>query len=285
MLKGQSDPLFDCLSTESISTWQPLDITTYVLTVFQIEEMIAKLNRMINRGGADALAYRKDRDNWLAVLDSYRSHTASMMPVFTVNHQLLNAAVNSISSQDADFEGMVSELIPSLDTAETAWTSEDVLSTFSRLKSVCGDTSLRSASSTNLCDDFNPTQWASLASALDHVCTLSTNGTLASNSILNTTNLRGLCDTKAAFAFLQDTTKYLSFASHSPVTMKFTSTVSNYISVRTAFHSSSGNSSFADGSMEDVTIHIGGGAARNEQDEISTRDVTIDLGDNNKGPI
>jgi hypothetical protein len=283
VFNDQSDPGFDCLNSQSVSTWQPLDLTTYVLPVFQIEDMITKLNYVISRGGADTEARINERDNWRAVLKSYRNHSASMMPVFSVSQQTLIAAVNMImmSSQDTDFELMVDELLATLTRFDFAVALDDILSAFSRLKYVCGESVLRSTS-TRVCEGFNQIQWTSLIAALDHVCTNGTSRSSGtSSSILNPTHaLYVLCNKRSTFPFLEDTTKYLSFASHSPISMKFTSAVSNHISLHTSFHSLTGTST---GLEADRTINIGGVSTQNEKNQKSTREVTVGLGDNNRG--
>jgi hypothetical protein len=273
VFKDRSDPLFDCLNAERISSWQPLDITTYVLSVFQIEKLINKLNRVISGGISDEAALVRDRDNWMAVLESYRNHSASVMPVFSNNDEVLNAAVNSISSPEGDMQVLIDNYMALMGSTAT---HTDVMSTFSRLKAVCGDAVLRSSSS-NLCTDFQPTRWASLAAALDHVCT---NTTLDRPHMAD---LGRLCNNNpdgSTFAFLQDTTKYLSYASHSPVNMKFTSAVSNSLSLRTSFRSLAGEST-----VEEKTIYLGAVSTKNHQDGKSTREVSIAFGDNNQGQI
>jgi hypothetical protein len=280
VFKDRSDPLFDCLNAERVSSWQPLDITTYALSVYQIEKFISKLNLVISRGINDAAALVRDRDNWMAVLASYRNHSASVMSVFSKNDQMLNAAVNSISSQEGDMQGMVHEFITLVGSTVS---HTDVVSTFSRLKTICGDALLRSAS-TALCNDFQLTKWASLAATLDRVCT--NNITLSSDTPSMAYLVGGVCSNSpdkgsgSTFAFLQDTTKYLSYASHSPVNMKFTSAVSSSLSFVTSFRSLDGEST-----TEEKTINLGGVTTKNHQDHKSTREVSIALGDNNQGQI
>jgi hypothetical protein len=249
------------------------------LSVYQIEKLIIKLNLVLSRGISDEAALVRDRDNWMAVLATYRNHSASVMPAFSNSDQILNAAVNSILSQEGDMLAMVAEFITRVGSTVS---HRDVVSTFSRLKAVCGDAVLRSVSTT-LCNDFQHTQWSSLAAALDHVCTK--NGTLGSD-ISNTAYLGGFCSNSqgersgGTFAFLQDTTKYLSYASHSPINMKFTSAVSNSLSLVTTFRSSDELST-----IEGKTVNVGGVITKNHQDHKSTREVTVALGDNNLGPF
>jgi hypothetical protein len=278
--KDRSDPLFDCLNTDRVSSWQPLDITTDALSVYQIYKFISKLNLVINRGISDAAALVRDRDNWMAVLASYRSPSASVMSVFSNYDEMLNVAVNSISSPEEDKLIVVHEFIT---RAGSTVTHADVMFTFSRLKTICGDT-LRRSASTTLCYNFLLTKWASLTAALDHFCT--NNTTPGSGTPSMAYLVGGVCSNRSdggsgsTFAFLQDTTKYLSYASHSPVNLKFTSAVSNSLSLLASFRSLDGESS-----IEEKTIHIGRVVTKNHQSHKSTREVSIALGDNNQGQI
>ena len=126
-----------CVSASESNTWHPAQLTTYVLSVYEIEQLISALKSKVtsvlssvdasgnpdpNRG-KDAANLQKQVSNWQAVLSDYRSHNTGKLtsPFQRETSLFMNAvkAYNSWSSSadannDGSFQGVLDKSISEL---------------------------------------------------------------------------------------------------------------------------------------------------------------------------
>jgi len=134
-------PGFICMYSFSIRMWHPAHTTTYVLPVFEIEQIIEQLQvsltgDTVNLGAASNITaqIRKQISNWNAVLLNYRSHNEGLTPMFTVDDIMF---MNMTKSFNLWTEGIItdSDLVNVIEGEKQA--DDDVL-TESYIKDING---------------------------------------------------------------------------------------------------------------------------------------------------
>ena len=115
-----------CISTTNTSEWLPPSVTTYLLSVFEIEQLIEKLGYEIQLGDVNGTA-RKAIGNWETVLRTYRNSTTdSAEAVETVVSGMLNS-LNSVlrslkatgSTKPKNLEGLQEDFDEEPDSTST----------------------------------------------------------------------------------------------------------------------------------------------------------------------
>ena len=119
-----------CVSASESNTWHPAQLTTYVLSVYEIEQLISALKSKVtsvlstvDASSKDAASLQKQVSNWQAVLSDYRSHNTGKLtsPFQRETSLFMNAvkAYNSWSSSadannDGSFQGVLDKSISEL---------------------------------------------------------------------------------------------------------------------------------------------------------------------------
>ena len=85
---------YQCVLSYDTYVWQPAHTTTYVLPVYEIEQVIVKLNNIITNlnysrleGGVSIASktisqLQNQTKNWQTVLNNYRSYNSDMTRMF-----------------------------------------------------------------------------------------------------------------------------------------------------------------------------------------------------------
>ena len=106
--------------------WHPAHTTTFVLPVFEIEQIISQLNialqnSTINFGDSAEIAkqIRKQVSNWETVLSNYREHNSDLTPMFTIDNIMYLNMAKAYAQWNA---GIISDsdLVGAIDGSNTA---------------------------------------------------------------------------------------------------------------------------------------------------------------------
>ena len=106
--------VFLCMYASPTQMWHPAHTTTFVLPVFEIEQIIVQLSSSLGINGAtiDAQINKQIR-NWQTVLSNYRQHNDDLTPMFSVENVLFVNMTKSFRLweqgiiSDADLVGIV----------------------------------------------------------------------------------------------------------------------------------------------------------------------------------
>lgn len=292
MYPNRDDPSFDCVASKWVYLWEPNSISTYVLPVYQIEDRIKKLIALNATQPENTKSIIQQVKNWESILSIYRSYTSSLLPMLSSQDASIAAMVNAATSHNDDIITMVSDLMTNLGGASIL-TVNDVATTFSRLNQICESTRTATPSIPSYCSDFVPNRWQEMFDAIDGACSLNLayhNGSYGGTSNTDQYSsplLHEFCLPKSLqhkpLTILKDPTSFLSFGANSPIDMKYTSKISDSLSIRTAFRSILDSSS-----QISALVEIGGTSSEGIVKELENahtydREVHMHLGDSDEG--
>jgi len=329
---GKKDPQLTCLISSNTYMWQPGKATTFVLPVVTIERLKSKLqgvvsdmqfnlkNNIGSTNASDIIRVQKLVDNWASVLSAYRSHNDDVVQFFSAeNTQFLNMLkvftnFKNGGIKEDEFLGAFANTM-----GEVSHRSNLVNyfhKSFDELSSTCsGIFNNDYVSST--CSDFasSKSDWKDLYHFINGACDMPDSPD-NSNPLSNSAMMQSLCKQEAVgtnngipggltasgesyslMGFLNQSTKYITFGSNAPVTLSWTSTVTDSISFSAGddssvstddaqgFHADNamGVKFFFDvdsGEANGLTLSIG---KQSDNSHSYERTVTINLDDSDDG--
>ena len=260
-----------CLRPYATNVWHPAQATTYVLSVYEIEQIVNSLNSKINVNTTDTAVpqLRKQVSNWQTVLSNYRQHNTDTSTLMSMETSLLQRMVSSYNSwtnspsSDSSYRAVLDKSINDFNSyyfspklASYGAFVVRVDQSVKKIQSICSQTQYVSNSfiQRNCADFGKETGLSSFYSAIVSACdipdpSISTSSTLSSlssiqqlclgksgnrNAVTNPGDLpKGLLNSNgkdSLLKFLSDSSKLITFGSNSPLTMSWTSTVTDYIS-------------------------------------------------------
>lgn len=281
----------NCARSFKTFQWQPGKLTTFILPVVDIEALIKKLTAIGSAvDPADQLKIEKQVENWKTVLKNYRAHNGGLTEMFTADGKLFSDMLKSFSAFKKNGGITEFEFKESFDSffrnkteiryikSEKKYDAiNDFNKAFSNLDNQCS--AVVGTSNTYLrtvCSDFSSSKsdYQSLKGFLSSACNMpGSPNALNKNPLKNSVLFQGLCK-KGSFAnskdipgglevqstedddlmgFMKSKDKYLTFGSNAPVTLTWTSTVSDSISTTATMDTSISAS-------DDDDFHVGGSA-------------------------
>ena len=259
-----------CLRTYSSNVWYPAKATTYILSVFEIEQIVNSLKSKISVNATDTAVpqLRKQVINWQAVLSNYRQHNSDTTALMSMETTLLQRMVSAYKSwtnspsADGAYSALLDKSIRDYNNYHTPKLASygafivRVDQSVKSIQSICSQSQYSSNSFIQgNCGDFSEEAglssfYSAVVSACDipdlSVSTATTLSGLPSvqqlclgkdgsrNAVTNTGDLpKGLLNSNgkdSLLKFLSDNSKLITFGSNSPLTMSWTSTVMDYIS-------------------------------------------------------
>ena len=180
-----------CMYATPTQMWHPAHTTTFVLPVFEIEQIIVQLSNSLGISG-DTIddQIKKEINNWQTVLSNYRLHNSELTPMFSVENVLFLNMTNSFRLWD---QGIISDadLVGIVDTEKQL--DDDALTTSSRsvndprnvakfyidlsqsfhtVSDSCSSVipQYQSSYMQTICADFDASSWTGFSSLLDGAC-------------------------------------------------------------------------------------------------------------------
>jgi hypothetical protein len=213
--------------------WHPAHTTTFVLPVFEIEQIISQLrksmsNSTVNLNGGKNITrqIQKQIKNWEIVLVNYRQHNSDLTPMFTVDNLMYLNMTNSFTQwsdgiiSDSDLVGVVDGVKSSDDDALTSSSRSvndgrnvakfygDFSQSFQRISDSCNNLipQYQSAYLKSVCADFSSSHWNGFASLIDGACGMPStpdaavegDGVSSSNPLSNSALIQTLCQERIA---------------------------------------------------------------------------------------
>ena len=328
--RGKSTEFANCARSFNTFQWQPGKITTFVLPVVDIEALIVRLTAIAaDLSDPDQSKITKQIQNWNTVLTTYRSHNNGLTDIFSADSKLFLDMLTSFSKFNkeggvgkAEFKKSFKSFVSSSDLPALSLAMGYFDKTFKGLDNQCGvgmDAS-RNEYLKSTCSDFasSKSAYRSLGGFLSSACDMPGSPNAGdSNPLRDSVLMRGLCKEGVVteledipgglgssdrrddlMGFMKSKDKFLTFSSNAPVTLTWTSTVSDSISSTATIDSTSldagdaefhigGNVFGADvmgevvtGGSKDFHLFIG---QTSESSHEYTRTVTITLDDNDFG--
>ena len=186
---------YQCVYTYDTYAWQPAHTTTFVLPVYEIEQIISSLNTMIVNmnnsqisGSVSGVSttisqLQNQRNNWQTVLRNYRAYNSDFTPMFNAETIQFNKMVNAFSKWrngaiDAnDFTNIIDNIgiskIPHNGAAYSMF-KNSLLSSFKQVQQTCSNVipSYRNTYVSAVCDDFDASNWHSFSAAIYGACVM-----------------------------------------------------------------------------------------------------------------
>ena len=278
----------NCARSFKTFQWQPGKLTTFILPVVDIEALIKKLTAIGSAvDPADQLKIEKQVENWKTVLKNYRAHNGGLTDMFTADGKLFSDMLRSFSAfkknggiREFEFKESFNsffrdEKIDEIKNLKEYDAINDFNKAFRNLDNQCS--SLVGAYNDYLkttCSDFSSSKsdYQSLKEFLSSACNMPGSPDARNkNPLKNSVLFQGLCK-RGSFAdskdipgglevqstkdddlmgFMKSKDKYLTFGSNAPVTLTWTSTVSDSISTTATMDTSLSANDDDDG-------HVGG---------------------------
>ena len=296
-----------CLNEKLSLEWQPGAVTVFALPVIEIEILINKLSALVaSSNPLDASKLSKQIGNWNSVLATYRAHNTEIVGMFTANTMQFNSVVTQFQ-RFQEGQTSLTDFVAALDTnayaSESFSISTDTINGFmfdlnraySDISNTCDEVlpySLDASSNylANVCNDFSSSTWQNFAKMVMGACTLSADGTAAS-PLSQSVLFQQLCQTEVVggdlvpgglqsttggtgvMSFLQDSKKLITFGANSPLTLSWTSAVTDSKTFVTGYEvdallSIEGEID-AGGGIEDFIFDLAGGAGGDQSIAIS----------------
>lgn len=183
--------VFLCMYASPTQMWHPAHTTTFVLPVFEIEQIIVQLSSSLGINGAIIDAQiNKQIGNWETVLSNYRQHNEDLTPMFSVENMLFLNMTKSFRLweqgiiSDADLVGIVDGEKKLDDDALTTSSRSvndprnvakfyrDLSQSFHTVSDSCSSVipQYQSAYMQAVCADFDASSWTGFNSLLDGAC-------------------------------------------------------------------------------------------------------------------
>ena len=304
---NSTSPSTICLNEKLSLQWQPGAVTVFALPVIEIEILINKLTALVSSSdAADAFKLSKQISNWNSVLASYRAHNSEVVDMFTANTMQFNDIISQFKSFQ-EGQTSLSDFVAALDTnayvSESFSISTDTIYSFmydlnraySDISNTCDEVlpySLDASSNylANVCNDFSSSTWKDFAKVVMGACSLSADGTAA--SLLSQSVLfQNLCQSAQVngdsipgglqsttggtgiMGFLSDSKKLITFGANSPLTLSWTTAVTDSKTFITGYEvdallSIEGEIDIG-GGIEDFIFDLAGGAGGDQAIAIS----------------
>jgi hypothetical protein len=302
-----------CFYSAPANVWSPGKLTTFVLSVREIENIIDHLTDLSHREeNVTHFQLEKQIRNWNEVLTNYRIHNEDMTQVFSADDILLNREINNMAATLKDFSWEdFFFFIPS---------EGDIFNyRLNDLKTQCQRLSHWKLA-TSFCQEFRVENWITVEKAISSgACNLlvpprdadadpvplSTFAIFQSycktQSEDEIVGLPGgpLKDVKnSLFGFLSDDTKYLTFGAGSEMSFSYSSNIANSLSSSTNIWETNGDSlinwgklSFSIGNLNLEANHkLEWGDSETTDDtmgldstRMASRIIRVTVGDNNPG--
>lgn len=165
----REEPNLVCLYSEDANIWTPGELTTFVLSVREIEMTIAKL-KTLRDGEKDETTsgqLSKQIQNWEKVLADYRVHNTDKLSLFHADEELMNNEINDIvKTLQLKSKSMQEDTFQRFPGDGFAW--RRVFNEFHySLGSRCGYLQNYDVAS-SFCDQFNSENWKTVGDAISN---------------------------------------------------------------------------------------------------------------------
>lgn len=302
------------------------------MPVVDIEALIIRLTAI----AADLVLYEKSLvtkqiKNWETVLSNYRKHNSGLTEMFSADSKLFLNMLESFSKfnkgggiSEGEFEKSFKSFVSSTDLPARKLALDYFDETFNSLENQCsiGMDASRNQYLKTTCSDFHSTKssYRSLKGFLSSACDMPGSPSAGvDNPLRDSVLMSGLCkegrvvigkdipgglessdDRNDLMGFMKSKEKYLTFSSNAPVTLTWTSAVSDSISSTATMDSTMLDSTKTEGffgsNFKGVHLSAGVDAAYSKDFHLFigqtsdssheyTRTVTITLDDNDWGQI
>ena len=214
-----------CLYMFDTYAWQPAHTTTYILPVYEIENVVTKLNTLIKRMNSSQLSggvrevsktilqLQNQTKNWQTVLSNYREYNSDLTAMFSAETLQFVQMVRAFGEwrsgtiTDNDFVNVVDNVGKgNLGTGSMAQTMFDraLSNSFTQVKQSCSNVipSYQNNYMSAICNDFSANQWSDFSSVLYGSCIMpeiKSDGSSKTTSPLSQSKLaQHLCQERAA---------------------------------------------------------------------------------------
>ena len=172
--------------------WHPGHTTTFVLPVFEIEQIIVQLqisllNTTISLGASVNVSSQIQQQikNWQTVLSNYRLHNAELTPMFSVENIMFLNMTKSFNLwnkgiiSDADLVGVIDggiddDAVSESNPRNIARFSRSFSQSFRTISDSCSSLvpQYQSPYMRTICADFDSTHWSGFSSLVDGACSM-----------------------------------------------------------------------------------------------------------------
>jgi hypothetical protein len=239
--------------------WHPARATTFVLPVFEIEQIISQLQVSLrsttvnlNVNGNTTAQIKKQISNWQTVLANYREHNSELTPIFSVENIMFTNITRAFNAwtkgiiTDSDLVGVLDAEVDGKDAANYF---KSFSQSFRRITDTCSNVIPQYQSSfvKAVCADFNPSHWTGFQSLLKGACDMPTTPNVDDPSPLKKSALvKSACQHRIAanaedvpggftsdgtddslMGFMTSNEKYLTFGAKAPLELSWASSVSD----------------------------------------------------------
>lgn len=228
VLVGVNSTISDsfCIRDTNTYVWLPGKLTTYILPVIEIEDIIRKLSKIVDDltsvnatpANVDAASkLLKQISNWKTVLFNYRAHNDEKTALFSADQKLFNsmsAAFNDFQDEthgemsffDNDRLGPLLDSVNSYSNLKLNADQKQILNEWQRLINAYASTakectlfveivgSTITSVKNKLCDEFTGNKWKNFWQAINGACDVSSPD--FKNSLSDGTFLQSFCKSK-----------------------------------------------------------------------------------------
>ena len=217
----------NCFFSNHTFQWQPGKLSTFVLSVMEIEDLIVQLTKVksdgVSSGSISAEAASnldKQISNWQTVLTNYRAHNDDLTSLFTADELLFINVTQayakfqqgSISDEDTvkALESIVSKysayalnaMTSPRNVVRTDYTTfrTKFASVFKKLQGTCNSfvPGYTNPYLDTVCNDFNSVSWTKFTSVIDGPCDMPGSPLATSSLLRNSALFKNLCLSKIA---------------------------------------------------------------------------------------